>query len=49
MTPDEIMNMAVDEKGIPDEQLVFVRNREPLRCGMAKYFRRPEFNKLVTR
>ncbi|EGQ7948230.1 type IV secretory system conjugative DNA transfer family protein [Vibrio parahaemolyticus] len=49
MTPDEIMNMAVDEKGIPDEQLVFVRNREPLRCGMAKYFRRPEFNELVTR
>ncbi|MFH4665787.1 type IV secretory system conjugative DNA transfer family protein [Vibrio cidicii] len=49
MTPDEIMNMAVDKDGTPDEQLVFVRNREPLRCGMAKYFRRPEFNELVTR
>ncbi|OEU71020.1 MAG: hypothetical protein BA863_07690 [Desulfovibrio sp. S3730MH75] len=45
MTPDEIMNMKVDAEGNPDEQLVFVRNQPPLRCGMAKYYRRVEWAK----
>jgi type IV secretion system protein VirD4 len=47
MTPGEIMNMRVDENGVPDEQLLFLRGRAPLRCGMAKWYRRPEWAALV--
>lgn len=47
MTPGEIMSMTSDENGIPDEQLIFVRNRPPLRCGMAKWFRRIEMKALI--
>jgi type IV secretion system protein VirD4 len=48
MTPDEIMRMRVDKDGVPNEQLVFVRGRRPLRCGMAKWYRREEFGALVS-
>ncbi|MEK9986132.1 MAG: type IV secretory system conjugative DNA transfer family protein, partial [Opitutae bacterium] len=47
MTPNEIMTMRLDENGIPDEQLMFIRGRPPLKCGMAKYFRRTDLNGLV--
>lgn len=40
ITPDEIMRMAADERGLPDEQIVLLRNQPPLRCGLAKYYRR---------
>ena len=36
------MTLALDEDGVPDEQILFVRGRKPLRCGLAKYHRRPE-------
>lgn len=42
LTPDEVMRLGVDANGVPDEQLVFVRNQWPLRCGMAKHFRRTD-------
>jgi type IV secretion system protein VirD4 len=47
LTPDEIMRLAVDEQGVPDEQVVFMRNRPPLRCGLAKYYRRQEWANVV--
>lgn len=47
MTADEIMRMAVDKDGVPDEQLVFLRGSAPLKCGMAKWYRRPEWASLV--
>ena len=47
ITPDELMTMALDAAGIPDEQIVFIRGRKPLRCGMAKYYRRPEMAELT--
>src|SRR5262249_13856329 len=47
MTVGEILQMAVDGNGVPDEQLVLARNRPPLRCGMAKYYRRPDMAALV--
>jgi len=47
MTADEIMRMAVDQNGVPDEQLVWMRGRSPLRCGLAKWYRRDEFKKLI--
>ncbi|GAA4875914.1 type IV secretory system conjugative DNA transfer family protein [Ferrimonas pelagia] len=43
LTPEEVMTMTVDEDGNPDEQIVFVRSQPPLRCGMAKHYRRKEF------
>lgn len=48
MKPDEVMRMRVDEAGVPDEQIVLVRGRPALRCGMAKWFRRAEMLSLVT-
>lgn len=45
--PDEILSLTVDENGTPEEQLLFVRGRRPLRCGLPKYFRRPEMAGLV--
>lgn len=47
LTPDEIMQLAVDENGVPDEQIVLMRNQPPLRCGMAKYYRREKFKSLL--
>ncbi len=49
LTTDEIMRLAVDVNGVPDEQIVFMRNRPPLRCGLAKYYRRPSWSSLVHR
>ena len=43
MTAAEIISMRVDANGVPDEQLIFVRGRPPLRCGMAKWYRRKEW------
>jgi len=43
MTPDEIMNTGVDAQGLPDEQIVLVRQQRPVRCGVAKYYRRQDF------
>lgn len=42
MTADEIMRMQVDARGLPDEQIILLRGRPPLRTGLAKYYRRPE-------
>jgi len=47
MTPGEILNMAVDENGDPDEQIVIIRNHPPLRCGMAKWYRRREWKDVL--
>lgn len=47
ISPDEILSLTVDENGNPDEQLLFIRGRRPLRCGLAKYFRRREMAGLV--
>ncbi|QUI63122.1 type IV secretory system conjugative DNA transfer family protein [Pseudoalteromonas sp. A22] len=49
MAPSEIMSMKVDSNNDPDEQLIFVRNCLPIRCGMAKYYRRQEFNNMVSK
>jgi type IV secretion system protein VirD4 len=43
LTPDQIMRMAVDASGVAEEQLIFDRGQYPLRCGVAKYHRRPEW------
>lgn len=40
--PSDVLAMATDEDGVPDEQIILIRNQRPLRCGMAKYWRRPE-------
>ena len=40
MLPEEIIQMRTDGNGVPDEQIVFVRGMKPIRCGMAKYYRR---------
>ena len=40
MLPEEVMQMRTDAAGVPDEQIVFVRGLKPIRCGMAKYYRR---------
>jgi type IV secretion system protein VirD4 len=47
MTADEIMRMTVDSAGVPDEQLLFLRGTAPLKCGLAKWYRRPEWASLV--
>lgn len=47
MTADEIMRMAVDNAGVPDEQLVFLRGTAPLKCGLSKWYRRPEWVSFV--
>ncbi len=47
MTPDEIMRMSADANGTPDEQLVFLRGQPPLRCGMAKWYRRQEWREIL--
>lgn len=47
LTPAEVMRLGVDAEGVPDEQLVFVRGRAPLRCGMAKWYRRPDLKAMI--
>jgi type IV secretion system protein VirD4 len=47
ISPDEIMSLAVDKDGVPEEQLLMLRGRRPLRCGLPKYFRRKEMAGLV--
>jgi hypothetical protein len=47
ISPDEIMSLMVDAKGVPEEQLLFIRGRRPLRCGLPKYYRRKEMAGLV--
>jgi len=47
LTPDEILRLAVDRNGVPDEQILFLRNQPPLRCGLPKFYRRAEFASLV--
>jgi len=47
MTVDEIMRMTVDEQGVPDEQIILVRNRPPIRCGLAKWYRRKDFTGMI--
>lgn len=47
IAPDEIMSLAVDKDGVPEEQLLILRGRRPLRCGLPKYFRRKEMAGLV--
>lgn len=47
ITIDDVMTLAVDERGKPIEQLLFVRGRRPLRCGLPRYFQRKEMAGLV--
>ncbi len=47
LSADEIMRMCTDEAGVPDEQIVLVRNQLPLRCGLAKFHRREEWRALM--
>ena len=44
---DEILSLTVDDAGNPEEQLLFIRGRRPLRCGLPKYFRRKEMAGMV--
>ena len=37
------MMVVTDARGLPYEQIVLLRSHPPLRCGLAKYYRRPEF------
>jgi len=43
ITADEVMRMGEDADGNPDEQIVFIRNKKPLRCGLLKYYRRFDY------
>lgn len=43
LSAEEIMRLKTDSNGVASEQLVFIRNKRPLRCGMAKYYLRREF------
>ena len=43
LAADEIMRLCTDETGVPDEQIVLVRGQLPLRCGLAKFYRREEW------
>jgi type IV secretion system protein VirD4 len=47
MTPDEIMRMDLTPNGQVNEQIVLVRGMRPIRCGVAYYWRRPEFNAFI--
>ncbi len=46
LDPAELMRLTSDENGVPDEQIVFIRNQYPIRCGMAKWYRRAEWEDL---
>ena len=43
LTPGEVMQLGVNAQGNPAEQIVFRRNTPPLRCGIVRWFERPEF------
>ncbi len=43
----EVLTMATDARGIPDEQIILIRGQKPLRCGLAKYFRRSDLAALA--
>ena len=43
ITLDEVTQMKADEEGNPDEQIVFIRNQKPLRCGLLKFYRRQDY------
>ena len=47
MTPNELQTMVTDLSGNPDEQIVFLRNHKPIRCGLAKWYRRPEWKPVI--
>lgn len=47
LAPDEILRLKADANGVPDEQILFLRNQPPLRCGLAKFYRRAEFADLI--
>jgi type IV secretion system protein VirD4 len=49
LTPDQVMRMAVDAAGVAEEQLIFDRGQYPLRCGVAKYYRRAEWKAVAAR
>ena len=44
---DQVMRMAVDANGVAEEQLIFDRGQFPLRCGVAKYHRRAEWQAIA--
>lgn len=46
--PDEVRRMAVDGEGRADEQIILMRGQPPLRCGLAKYFRRSDMRSLAS-
>ena len=45
VTLDEVIQMETDDDGVPDEQIIFIRNQKPIRCGVLKYHRREDYNK----
>jgi type IV secretion system protein VirD4 len=47
IAPEDILRLATDEEGRPEEQLLFITQQAPLRCGLPKYFRRRELAGLV--
>jgi type IV secretion system protein VirD4 len=42
----EVRRMAVDGGQIPDEQVILQRGRRPVRCGVARWYRRAEMRYL---
>lgn len=49
MPPHEVMRLRTDSNGRPDEQLIFIRNERPIRCGVAKHYLRPEWEQIFDR
>jgi hypothetical protein len=47
MPAGDIMQMATDAHGVPNEQIVIIRNKPPLRCGVAVFDRRQDMVALV--
>lgn len=44
ITLDEVTQMQTDDAGVPDEQIIFVRNQKPIKCGVLKYHRREDYS-----
>ncbi len=47
MTATEIMQMATDQNGGAEEQIILIRGQKPIRTGVAKFFRRPEMQSQI--
>lgn len=47
LMPDELMHLPVDNAGTPDEQILLVRGMKPIRCGLAKHYRRNDLRTIA--